>query len=36
MYAIVCGAIDDVIEPLADIPLAYAWVQVLRAALLQA
>ena len=36
MYAILCGAIDDVIEPLEKIPLATPSVKVLRDALLKA
>ncbi len=36
MYAILCGAVDDVIEPLERIPLAHNAVQTLRQALLEA
>ncbi len=36
MYAVLCGAIDDVIEPLERIPLARASAAVLRSALLRA
>lgn len=36
MYAALCGAIDDVIEPLERIPLARASAAVLRSALLRA
>ena len=36
MYAILCGAIDDVIGPLEKIPLATPSVKVLRDALLKA
>lgn len=36
MYALLCGAIDDVIDPLERIPLAYDCVQQLKAALLEA
>ena len=36
MYAILCGAIDDVIEPLERIPLAHDAAQTLRQALLEA
>ena len=33
MYALLCGAIDDVIDPLTEIPLAQPYVQALTAAL---
>lgn len=33
MYAILCGAVDEVIEPLEHIPLAHTSVQILRDAL---
>ena len=36
MYAILCGAIDDVIEPLRAIPEAYPQMCTLQAALLEA
>ena len=36
MYAILCAAIDEVIDPLETIPLAYREAQKLRAALLAA
>ena len=36
MYMILCGAVDEVIDPLEQIPMARASVQVLREALLQA
>ena len=36
MYATLCGAIDDVIDPLEHIPLAYPQAKALRAALLRA
>lgn len=36
MYAILCGAIDDVIQPLESIPLAHPSVEKLKAALLEA
>ena len=36
MYAILCGAIDDVIDPLQQIPSAIPDAQVLRSALLEA
>ena len=36
MYAVLCGAIDQVIEPLEQIPLAWPSAQVLRKALLRA
>lgn len=36
MYAILCGAVDDVIEPLEKIPLAHDAVQTLRRAMLEA
>ncbi len=36
MYAVLCGAIDQVIEPLEQIPLAWPSAQALRKALLQA
>ena len=36
MYAVLCGAIDQVIEPLERIPLAWPSAQVLRKALLRA
>lgn len=36
MYTILCTAIDEVIDPLERIPLAYAEAQKLRAALLAA
>lgn len=36
MYTILCGAVDEVIEPLEQIPMAREPVQVLREALLQA
>ena len=36
MYAVLCGAIDDVIDPLSQIPLAFTQVNALRAALLRA
>jgi len=36
MYAILCAAIDDVIDPLERIPLAHFEVEKLRAALLSA
>lgn len=36
MYAILCGAIDDVINPLEEIPLAMECVEKLKAALLEA
>ena len=36
MYTILCGAVDEVIDPLEQIPMARASAQVLREALLQA
>ena len=36
MYAVLCGAVDEVIEPLERIPLALPYARALRAALLQA
>ena len=36
MYAILCGAVDGVIDPLAKIPLARECVQKLKEALLEA
>lgn len=36
MYAILCGAIDDVIDPLEEIPLALPYIARLRRALLAA
>lgn len=36
MYALLCGAIDDVIDPLEKIPLARDCVEKLKAALLEA
>jgi len=36
MYAILCGAVDDVIDSLEEIPFAAASVQKLKTALLQA
>ena len=36
MYAVLCGAIDDVIDPLEKIPLARDCVKSLKAALLEA
>lgn len=36
MYAILCGAVDEVIEPLEQIPMARAAAGILREALLQA
>ena len=36
MYAVLCGAIDDVIDPLEKIPLARDCVKKLKAALLEA
>ena len=36
MYAVLCGAIDDVIEPLERIPLARSSAAILRSALLRA
>jgi len=36
MYAVLCCAIDDVIDPLEKIPLAYSPVEKLKAALLEA
>ena len=36
MYAVLCGAIDDVIEPLRAIPEAYPQMCGLQAALLEA
>ena len=36
MYAVLCGAIDDVIDPLEKIPLARDCVEKLKAALLEA
>ena len=36
MYAILCGAIDDVIDPLRQIPSALPYAQALRSALLEA
>ncbi len=36
MYMILCGAVDEVIDPLEQIPMARASAQVLREALLQA
>ena len=36
MYTILCGAVDEVIDPLEQIPMAREAVQVLREALLQA
>ena len=36
MYAVLCAAIDDVIDPLERIPLAHFEVEKLRAALLSA
>ena len=35
-YAILCGAIDDVIDPLRQIPAAAPYAQSLRSALLEA
>ena len=36
MYYVLCKAIDDVIDPLEDIPLARPYVQKLQKALLEA
>lgn len=36
MYAILCGAVDEVIEPLEQIPMARSAAGILREALLQA
>ena len=36
MYAVLCRAIDDVIDPLERIPLALPWAACLRRALLEA
>ena len=36
MYAVLCSAVDGVIEPLERIPLALPYARALRAALLQA
>lgn len=36
MYALICKAIDDVIDPLERIPLALPWVAHLQKALLEA
>ena len=36
MYAVLCGAIDDVIEPLRAIPAAYPQMRKLQAALWEA
>ena len=36
MYAILCGAVDDVIDPLEQIPLARDCVEKLKAALMEA
>lgn len=36
MYAILCGAVDDVIDPLEQIPLAVPYAGKLRRALLEA
>lgn len=36
MYAILCGAVDDVIDPLERIPLARRCVEKLKEALLEA
>lgn len=36
MYAVLCGAIDDVIDPLEKIPLTAPSVKILRDALLRA
>ena len=36
MYTILCGAVDEVIDPLEQIPMARESAQVLREALLQA
>ena len=36
MYAVLCGAIDDVIEPLRQIPLARPVLNKLQSALLEA
>ena len=36
MYAVLCGAIDDVIDPLDKIPLTRDCVEKLKAALLEA
>lgn len=36
MYAVLCGAVDQVIEPLEQIPLAWPSAQILRNALLRA
>ncbi|MBQ6430959.1 MAG: hypothetical protein IJJ99_03675 [Oscillospiraceae bacterium] len=36
MYAILCKAIDDAIDPLKKIPLALPWAARLRKALLEA
>ena len=33
MYALLCGAIDEVIEPLSEIPLALPYAKQLEAAL---
>ena len=33
MYALLCGAVDDVIDPLEQIPLAIPYASVLRRAL---
>ena len=35
MYAILCGAIDDIIDPLQQIPAAVPYAQQLRSALLE-
>ena len=36
MYTVLCGAVDEVIEPLEQIPMARSSVHVLREALLRA
>ena len=36
MYMVLCGAVDEVIDPLEQIPMARSSVQVLREALLRA
>ena len=36
MYYVLCRAVDEVIEPLGKIPLAYPSVKILQAALLDA
>lgn len=36
MYTVLCGAVDEVIDPLEQIPMARSSVQVLREALLRA